>query len=693
VRLLALALLAGCFEPQVIACDNWVCPPGFACGTQTEPCVPLDVICEVSETCAPGSFCKDNRCVEADCGNGVVEPGEVCDDEHCFEECTKPGVCGDLAVTPDEACDDGALVSGDGCSATCEVEQPRWEPVVQLDHGPARSFIAGAFDEARQRFVVFGGTDGGPNGQTLEFDPATNAWFDRTLPSGPLRGYGATMAYDAERRVIMMFGGFNSAGYSNKTWVWDGERWAQQFVAGPPPRAYAKGVWDPTRGTIVMYGGQISGATLRDTWEWNGSAWTKLVDGPVFNRRSVFAWDDDRSEGIAFMPVGETWSWRDGAWSKVDGANTPSTGDDASLTYDRANHQLVLHGLTLTFTWDGARWTQLGGAYVARNRHAEFFDPIRHQVAVVGGYDYSAEPDTYYADIAWLDRATNTWTTVASEAGPIARTGAAMAFDAQREVIYMYGGTGLGATSDDFWIRAHGAWRKVLEQGAAGTRVEAGGAFDRQRNVFVIYGGQTNATTVWEFDGTSWREIDAPGGPGIRLAPGMAYDERSQRVVLFGGRDPAVGYFDDTWSWDGTTWTDVSSGMRPPARYYAELISSATQQELLLFGGTSTTSLGDFWKWDASGWQPIIREVGPEPRTELLLARDPSRGETLLFGGRTSTDARDDTWAWDGNAWMQLEVSQAPPPTSGMTAAYDEVSRTLVMMGRDGVWEMRWETP
>jgi cysteine-rich repeat protein len=58
------------------------------------------------------------------CGNGVVDPGEECDDgntnpsDGCTNACT---VCGNGAITPPEQCDDGNSVNGDGCDANCTV--------------------------------------------------------------------------------------------------------------------------------------------------------------------------------------------------------------------------------------------------------------------------------------------------------------------------------------------------------------------------------------------------------------------------------------------------------------------------------------------------------------------------------------------------------------------------------------------
>ena len=68
------------------------------------------------------------------CGNGVVDPGEICDDgnqysdDGCSATCSidnYPPVgpaCGDGTLDKDEECDDGNLEDGDGCTMTCDFE-------------------------------------------------------------------------------------------------------------------------------------------------------------------------------------------------------------------------------------------------------------------------------------------------------------------------------------------------------------------------------------------------------------------------------------------------------------------------------------------------------------------------------------------------------------------------------------------
>lgn len=77
------------------------------------------------------------------CGDGLVDPGETCDDTNqvdgdgCSSDCTiEPNyvcppegapctrieICGDAILQSTEACDDGNVTSGDGCSPSCQLE-------------------------------------------------------------------------------------------------------------------------------------------------------------------------------------------------------------------------------------------------------------------------------------------------------------------------------------------------------------------------------------------------------------------------------------------------------------------------------------------------------------------------------------------------------------------------------------------
>lgn len=100
-------------------------------------CALPDTLCGLGNPCLNGGFCLMGGCECPDgfegplcghCGNGVVEPGEGCDDgnsvetDDCRSACV-PNICGDGVIDQQgpavEACDDGNTTSGDGCRADC----------------------------------------------------------------------------------------------------------------------------------------------------------------------------------------------------------------------------------------------------------------------------------------------------------------------------------------------------------------------------------------------------------------------------------------------------------------------------------------------------------------------------------------------------------------------------------------------
>ena len=63
-----------------------------------------------------------------ECGNGLIEAGEECDDgnltegDGCTGLCEKKIICGDKLIEQGEECDDGNTADGDGCSDQCMLE-------------------------------------------------------------------------------------------------------------------------------------------------------------------------------------------------------------------------------------------------------------------------------------------------------------------------------------------------------------------------------------------------------------------------------------------------------------------------------------------------------------------------------------------------------------------------------------------
>ncbi len=102
-------------------------------------------------------------------------------------------------------------------------------------------------------------------------------WVQVATQGPPLREM-ASMAYDSDRQVTVLFGGhdLNLQGSQilGDTWEFDGTNWAQRFPSNSPAaRDEAQMVYDSNRHRSVLFGGQIISNGLfklsLETWEWD----------------------------------------------------------------------------------------------------------------------------------------------------------------------------------------------------------------------------------------------------------------------------------------------------------------------------------------------------------------------------------------------------------------------------------------
>jgi cysteine-rich repeat protein len=241
-------------------------------------------------------------------------------------------------------------------------------------------------------------------------------------------------------------------------------------------------------------------------------------------------------------------------------------------------------------------------------------------------------------------------------------------------------------------------WRQ-RQQALPDDRREHALAYDAARGRVVLFGGDALgfSNETWEYDGTSWNERTPSGkNPPARRAPAMAYDARRGRVVLFGGIPNGGGQLDDTWEWDGQNWIDVTPATgSPPARHTFAMTYDAVRGRVVLFGGfvDGSGDLDDTWEWDGSRWTEVTPATGSPPqRFGHAMTYDPARDQVVLFSGfRQFEGLLADTWTWDGTAWTEVTAAAGDPPArSNHGMAYDTSRGHVVMFGGFGfadTWE------
>jgi hypothetical protein len=252
-------------------------------------------------------------------------------------------------------------------------------------------------------------------GQTWEWDG--RVWRELQPSQSPSPRSLASMAYDAARRRMVLFGGYDSGTSTIRgdTWEWDGVNWTQRSpVTSPPPRSSNAFAFDAQRGRCVLFGGLDATGLLNDTWEWDGSTWLQRTptNAPSPRLRPGMAYDSDRAMCVLFggaTQVGgsftDTWEWDGNDWLLRSPAMAPLGRTDHGMAYDTARRRVVLTGgfrngsptwFIDTWEWDGSNWSQ----------RAPVNTPSKVCVSGIMAYDTARERCVFYQAGTWSYAAT-----------------------------------------------------------------------------------------------------------------------------------------------------------------------------------------------------------------------------------------------------------------------------------------------
>lgn len=408
-----------------------------------------------------GSGSQCNPFPQEYCGDGILQGGEDCDgasDGACPNQCRLNCTC-----PPAEDVDgDGVPYAEDNCP---DVANPGQEDYDDDGLGDLCDLCADVPDDPQGDSDLDGIGDSCDPAYLSCCPSCGTADYDWTLAStgNPNLTWGHKMAYDAERRVTVLFGGgLFGVGTVNHTWVWDGAAWTQKFPEhSPSPRLRHAMTYDPLRKKVVLFGGQVNSNTfLNETWEWDGNDWTQRdpVNRPSPRNPHGMAFDAARGVVVLFggwqggsTYADDTWTWDGSNWTQKSTANPPIVFE-APLAFDALRQVVVTGGRSRidftdqTWEWDGANWS-------------------RRPVDSPSGY-FSAHN---------------------------------LAYDSIRGQTVMYG-TNAGGR-DDMWVYDGHTWESIPATAAQGGGFESALVFDESRGRLVFLGRPiTNETPrTWEF--------------------------------------------------------------------------------------------------------------------------------------------------------------------------------------------------
>ncbi len=529
------------------------------------------------------------------------------------------------------------------------------------------------------------------------------------------------VAYDSVHARILAVAVAEREGQAVATevWEWDGASWSQPASADPegdgdpPAREGGSLAYDARRGLLVLFGGRglADDEPLGDTWELSGGSWTNRSAGlpggdgdPGARRCHALAYDRARGKTILFGGEAargdtETWEWDGSSWARVTPEDPEGDGDPAArcghtMAYDPVRERTLLFGGDVlvgpqerapsqeTWEWNGVSWSRVGpsdpeddGDPHPRAEHALAFDAARRRVVLVGGARASClDPDGGSEADLWTWDGTS-WARVEPEdpeadGSPAPRFGHSLAYDAQRRETVLFGGEGHLCRQDEYpfhgdtwtWNGASWTLRGDGEPEAAASpsgRAGHGLAFDAMRGRTVLFGGETRQEALpetWEWDGASWLGVESldpegDGDPtGARFA--MAFD--GQGVLLRQTRPP-LGV---SWHWDGVSWALVSredDGEEPRPAPSARPAYDTSRRRVVQAGEVADGGRCAAWEWSEGGWT-LATDLSPEApatpgaREEHAVAFDAPRGRLVVFGGKERGEDLGDTWEWDGGS-------------------------------------------
>jgi len=302
---------------------------------------------------------------------------------------------------------------------------------------------------------------------------------------------------------------------------------------------------------------------------------------------------------------------------------------------------------------------------------------------------------------------------------PPARFDHAMAYDPDRNVVLMFGGT--IATSGDSelqdtweWDLASSQWREVGPTTCTLTtcpdkRHGAAMVYDPGNQAMVLFGGHSftaRLQDLWIYKGGQWTPVDqsATTIPEKRHNHTMAYDpvgSGGPLIWLFGGN---VNNWSQKDLWALTldlvptvptaSWTSLGDAPAAMLSRYAHSMSYMPSKDAFyIFGGKSFDNntigtLNDLWKLDRSltftelapGAPPIV--VEPGKRYGQVMA---AYGEVVVvFGGEVLNNGlSNDTWEGNELAWNQVTPT-GTQPIERMSAAMVETPKGLLLFGGHG---------
>jgi Dockerin type I domain len=535
---------------------------------------------------------------------------------------------------------------------------------------PARVWTDMAYNPAIGKTILFGGQtcSGGLCSVWLNDTWAWdgNDWTQLTPATAPPPRNSTSLTYDPALQQLVLFGGITSccpAVFAGDTWLFDGTNWTQATPANSPSARYGDNslmTYVPANNGIILFGGRDSSGQKDDTWLWDGTNWSQLTPStsPPASFDPTIVYYPPTSTAVLYLYEGDTWTWNGSNWARANVVSPPPRYGSVYV-YDAAIAKVVMYSGTEClpdyddqWLWDGTLWTQidLGDKFPPQRTYAGMsFDTTRNQSVMFSGV---REGCSFLWD-TWTWNGAN-WKWIHSPNNPAPRAWTTMAYDPDHAVTVLFGGRRYdGRDLNDTWVFDGQRWIQQFPAQEPVAREAAAMAFDAVSHKIVLFAGYngTQLSDTWSWDGTNWTQEQPTTSPPGRIYYNMTRDAQGQ-PVFFGGADVAGNVepiaLNDTWRWNGSShdWEPLAPG--PGARFAAGMGYDGRSQSVILFGGSLSSfggNLNDTWAFDGTLWQPLIPATSPAARAWPAMSDGSLTNPPVLMGG-SAMMIMGDAWTW-----------------------------------------------
>lgn len=361
--------------------------------------------------------------------------------------------------------DDTALsVAGYGRFA--EFPAPAWAPGSVADAPSARYGSVAAWVAGSGSWLVWGGQTAANTfvASGGVYDPRTDAW--RALPSldAPSARRGGVAVSDGAGKVFV-WGGIVSSGFADSGSFFDTSTFSWRRMSPgnqPSPRDGHVGFF--TGSALVVWGGRDFRGSLGDGAAYHAElqTWSPLPASGAPTPRSAAAAVWTGGYGLIWGGLQGTAPLDSGARLVVGGTAQAPTYAWQTMTTAGAPSPRV----GMATAWTGSRWLVWGGR----------------------------SGDTFLADGASYDPASDTWSPLPASGAPAARAGA-HAFWTGSEFVVLGGESNGGPVTDGAALDpVAGTWRALENSGDPGSRLEAVAAWSGSE--VLLFGGRDDRTPL-----------------------------------------------------------------------------------------------------------------------------------------------------------------------------------------------------